>query len=330
MITASPAVTARSKVTALSQVTAHPGVITTMANPPPLTLSPVVTAFLTGSFSATCSTLLLQPLDLIKTRIQQTPGRRLSLFAAGRQVVAADRITGLWRGMTPSLLRTVPGVGFYFATMHGLKTTFCGGVAPTALQSLAIGCTARMMAGLLTIPVTVVKIRLESGLYQYRGTVHALYSVSRTEGLRGLTAGLLPTLVRDVPFSGLYLMFYEGLKKALVAAAGPRLSTDAGTPPAAAATPPVVASGLLQFGCGLVAGVLASLVTQPADVVKTRLQLTQGRAAGGVWEVTAAILQQEGPRGLLVGSTPRILRRTIMAALAWAIYERAMRLAGIK
>jgi hypothetical protein len=35
------------------------------------TTSPVVSAFLAGSMSASCSTLLLQPLDLLKTRMQQ-------------------------------------------------------------------------------------------------------------------------------------------------------------------------------------------------------------------------------------------------------------------
>jgi solute carrier family 25 protein 38 len=94
----------------------------------------------------------------------------------------------------------------------------------------------------------------------------ALRSVSRAEGLRGLTAGLLPTLARDVPFSGLYLMFYERLKQAAAAAT---LMPSGGLSPQAAT------AEVVHLGCGLMAGVLASLVTQPADVVKTRLQLTQ-------------------------------------------------------
>ena len=32
--------------------------------------SPVVKSFLAGSFSGTCSTIIFQPLDLVKTRLQ--------------------------------------------------------------------------------------------------------------------------------------------------------------------------------------------------------------------------------------------------------------------
>ena len=35
--------------------------------------------------------------------------------------IGKDRLFGLWRGVLPSLVRTVPGVGIYFSTMHTLK-----------------------------------------------------------------------------------------------------------------------------------------------------------------------------------------------------------------
>jgi len=39
---------------------------------------------------------------------------------------------------------------------------------------------------------------------------------------------------------------------------------------------------------------------------------------------------QDGVRGFFVGGVPRMLRRTMMAALAWTVYEQAMRNIGIK
>lgn len=41
---------------------------------------------------------------------------------------------------------------------------------------------------------------------------------------------------------------------------------------------------LVNFSCGVVAGVMASLVTQPADVVKTHIQVSPSH-----WSMTDAI-----------------------------------------
>merc|ERR1711962_1786602 len=36
-------------------------------------------------------------------------------------VMTADGLQGLWRGLLPSLYRTVPGVGLYFSSMHWMR-----------------------------------------------------------------------------------------------------------------------------------------------------------------------------------------------------------------
>jgi len=86
-------------------------------------LSPISKAFLAGSFSGTCSTVLLQPLDLLKTKIQSGGGG--SMFSVTKAVVSQERLGGLWRGLVPSLARTVPGVGIYFASLHVLCDQGC-------------------------------------------------------------------------------------------------------------------------------------------------------------------------------------------------------------
>ncbi|XP_042555411.1 mitochondrial glycine transporter [Dipodomys spectabilis] len=282
-----------------------------------LVLHPTIKAFLCGSLSGTCSALLLQPLDLLKTRLQTPPQlahpgcRRAGMLAVCVDVVRAERLRGLWRGLAPSVLRCVPGVGIYFCALHSLERRLRG--PPSPLQALLLGASARSLAGLCTLPVTVVKTRFESGQFGYRSVPAALRSIHRAEGGRGLFRGLTATLLRDAPFSGIYLMFYRQTRGLALRVTGRR---DAAPAPA------------VNFGCGLVAGALASLATQPADVVKTHVQLRPGRPQG-VRQAAALILKAHGLRGFFHGAVPRVLRRTLMAALAWAVYEELMGRVGL-
>ena len=59
----------------------------------------------------------------------------------------------------------------------------------------------------------MLNVLFQSGQFAYRGVLQALVTIHRTEGVRGLFSGLSATLLRDAPFSGLYLMFYTQCKK---------------------------------------------------------------------------------------------------------------------
>ena len=267
----------------------------------------VLKAFSAGALSGTCSTVILQPLDLIKTRIQQSPNS--SLYQVAKVIVRSDGISGFWTGLTPSLWRTVPGIGLYFSCYHYISSCVTMNKQPlTSMQSLTIGTVSRMIAGSLLIPVTVIKTRWEAGgdTFRYRGQgmISALRSIVRAEGLRGLASGLVPTIVRDAPFSGIYLLFYNRLKQT-------SLVTDVHDPNS---------RSLALFLCGLVAGAAATVVVQPADVVKTELQLRQRRVTQ--LEAARSVLRERGLGGFMAGLVPRVIRKSLMSALSWAVYER--------
>uniref|UniRef100_A0A8C7YH15 Solute carrier family 25 member 38 n=1 Tax=Oryzias sinensis TaxID=183150 RepID=A0A8C7YH15_9TELE len=280
-----------------------------------LSAHPAVKAFMCGSVSGTCSTLLFQPLDLVKTRLQTLQSTvqsgRVGMMTVLLSVVRTERLLGLWKGVSPSFARTIPGVGIYFSTYYSLKQHFYQDDRPGPLQAVLLGGGARTVAGVLMLPVTVIKTRFECGRYSYASVSGALRSVCQTEGPAALYSGLMPTLLRDVPFSAIYVMFYSQTKAAL--------PTEVSASPSAP---------LANFSCGILAGVLASLITQPADVVKTHVQVnSQLRTAEAIRYIYTV---DHGARGFFRGALPRSLRRTMMAAMAWTVYEQMMAHIGLK
>ncbi|KAH0950824.1 hypothetical protein HN011_007851, partial [Eciton burchellii] len=278
---------------------------------------PILKSFLAGSFSGTFSTILFQPLDLVKTRLQSRVNvsnigsPRNGMLGTVAHIVQKENIFSLWKGMTPSITRVIPGVGLYFSSLHWLKHTFNLEEPLTAVQAISLGVTARSMSGALLIPITVVKTRFESGVYKYNSISEALRLIYKQEGMRGLSSGLVPTLLRDAPYSGLYLMFYTQLKK--VAA---KIGTDE-------------SSASIHFGCGITAGILASIVTQPPDVIKTKMQLYP-KEFNSIYNATFFVYKKYGILGYFKGIVPRMVRRTLMTAMAWTVYEQLTRQIGLK
>lgn len=72
--------------------------------------------------------------------------------------------------------------------------------------------------------------------------------------------------------------------------------------------------------CGILAGVMSTLITQPADVIKTRMQI-QPQVYPTLPITIASVVRDRGLGGLFIGTLPRTTRRTLMAAFTWAFYE---------
>lgn len=74
---------------------------------------------------------------------------------------------------------------------------------------------------------------------------------------------------------------------------------------------------------------MASAVTQPADVLKTKMQLYPNKF-NGLLSVIVYVHSKYGLKGYFKGLVPRMLRRTLMAAMAWTVYEQINNSLGLK
>jgi solute carrier family 25 protein 38 len=283
-----------------------------------------------GGLSGMISALAFQPLDVLRTQqqgafvastgsggggsaLRSSQAAMRASGTAGSPPALATRVRSMWRGTSATLIRVTGGAALYFGSLDYLLALF----PHTAVNTFLAGALARTFAGSVMSPLTVVKARME---WQAPGAhAHILdvfRHVVRDEGARGLYRGMIPTLVRDVPFSGLYVLLYTRLKRRLEDRYAGSAVPDYG----------------LHFASGVVAGILATTVVHPADVVKTRMQLsilrtgargelTNVRNSLSLRETVRRMLQDEGWRGFARGILPRVVKRTLSTAVTWTIYE---------
>ena len=301
--------------------------------------------------SGTASAVLLQPADVVKTRVQQHGSRHGSLTSTLAGLARApDPLRQLWRGTVPSVVRTGAGSALYFTALNALRervaavqhrssSSSAAAAASSTLPTLspaanlASGAVARTAAGLVLMPVTVLKVRFESDLYRYASVGAASRAILARDGVRGFFKGVGATAVRDAPYAGLYVVFYDAAKARLarlaarVHPAPPPLAlaaSGAAPAPAPAAPLPASTAASVNFASGVLAATLATALTNPFDAIKTRLQLMPDRYANLV-QAGRRIVADEGVRALLDGLAIRVARKGLSSALAWTFYEEVLR-----
>ena len=65
------------------------------------------------------------------------------------------------------------------------------------------------------MPISVIKVRFESNLYNYRSIAEATVDILKKEGTRGFFSGFGATALRDAPYAGIHLALYEATKALL-------------------------------------------------------------------------------------------------------------------
>jgi solute carrier family 25 protein 38 len=169
------------------------------------------------------------------------------------------------------------------------------------------------------MPITVLKVRYESSLYAYTSLSSATRDIYRTTGMKGFFAGFGATAVRDAPYAGLYVLFYEQSKRRLS-----KLATKIEASSGAAQQLSTSTSAGINFISGVAAAGLGTTLTNPFDAIKTRIQLMPDTYMNLV-QGGKKMLAEEGVRSLFDGLGIRIARKAISSALAWTVYEELIR-----
>ncbi|XP_017034768.1 solute carrier family 25 protein Shawn isoform X2 [Drosophila kikkawai] len=250
------------------------------------------------------------------------------------KISRTEGIGSLWSGLSPTLISALPSTIIYFVAYEQFKARFTDihykylglwNATPTTaghgrdiplpipmLVPLLAGVTARILAVTCVSPVELIRTKMQSQRMTHAEMFGTIRQVVQSQGVLGLWRGLPPTILRDVPFSGIYWTCYEYLKSSFGV---------------------VEPTFGFSFAAGAISGSVAATITTPFDVVKTHEQIEFGEkfifsdnppkqvATKSVAERLVSIYRLGGVSAIFAGLGPRLFKVAPACAIMISSFE---------
>jgi len=294
-----------------------------LANPPPKTKKAKVLNF--ANFNVGLVTALVsQPFEVIRTSsitsLKTGNNNLAGTWQVIKEIFHKEGFKGFFRGGLTSLGKSTLSAGVFFTGLENVHvlTNHLRDIKsiPPNLIDFFNACCSRTLTTLTINPMNVIKTRFEVvGSNQYNSILHAVKSIYQKDGIKGFYKGIVPTIIRDVPYSGLQYSSY-------------RLGMDLWGQHISRNKNPYDSSLVVSF-VGAVSSIFAVLVTYPFDNIRVRLQcndmLGVNNASSehkGMTSMTRYVYQTEGLKGFYLGYVPRLMKKGTATALSWVVYEK--------
>lgn len=254
--------------------------------------------FINGGLSGMFATAIIQPVDMIKVRLQlagegSKTGPKPTVMGVTREVLAEGKVLDLYKGLSAGLLRqavyTTARLGCFdtFQNMLQAKAEK-NGTKVTFIERAGAGLTAGGLAAMIGNPADLALIRMQSdGLKpkdqraNYRSVFDALGRIAKAEGIGAWWTGAYPTVIRAMALNFGQLTFFAESKTQLKQRF------------------PTMSESANRFGASAIAGFFASFFSLPFDFIKTRLQKQSKGPDGkypykGFFDCATKVVKDEG------------------------------------
>ncbi|KAI0119152.1 mitochondrial carrier [Daldinia grandis] len=293
-------------------------------------LSPASVETVAGLSAGSIATLVVHPLDIVKTRMQiyqRTSHQPLTTVSLIRSLTQTPHpVASLYRGLAPNLLGNASSwASFFFFKARAERALLALKASPDASLAPRDYFLSSGLAGLvtqvLTNPIWVMKTRMLSsdrtaaGAYpsMRAGAAHLL----RHEGWRGFYRGLGISLV-GVAHGAVQFAVYDPVKILYFArrssVSSHQESDSLGRQRMSTEATLVISS---------VAKLVAGAVTYPYQVIRSRLQNYDAdtRFGRGIKGVVKRTWAEEGWRGFYRGIVPGVVRVLPATWVTFLVYE---------
>jgi len=262
----------------------------------------VVGGFISGPVDA----YLLQPTDVIKTRLQMS-STSSGMWRTGLTICREEGVSALWKGATPFATH----LALKYCLRWGCATHFANlmrepsGKLTPSRHLMAGALTGGLEAVMVVTPFEVIKTRLQVQKVNavFRGPIDVATHILRAEGPRGLWRGLAPTFVRNTMNQACNQITKPILDKWLWGRSG-----DA----------PICA--WQSASTGFIAGIVGPCLNNPVDVAKTRIMSGDPRYRAMLTTIMT-VAREEGVRQLWKGYVARLARIGPGYAVQWAVVD---------
>mmetsp|Transcript_65134 Transcript_65134/g.181090 ORF Transcript_65134/g.181090 Transcript_65134/m.181090 type:complete len:292 (-) Transcript_65134:41-916(-) len=247
-----------------------------------------------------CGAAVVLPFDRVKSLMQVSEaGRQKGALGLARSILTTHGLRGLYKGGLPHML-IAPYTVFYYSCYDELL----GRSGGHPLAPLGAAVVARTVETSIRMPLELLRTQMQTADNSVKMTscLGTMWRQPPSSWFRGM----VPTLLRDVPFSAIYWFAYEQAKGRVRV-------------PESLVRQESLRTFLQSFCSGAAAGMLAAVLLAPMDVIKT---VRQHRLEAGLASSYSQILRsiRERPAIAFAGVGPRLVRipaglATMMASL---------------
>ncbi|XP_006872279.1 PREDICTED: mitochondrial brown fat uncoupling protein 1 [Chrysochloris asiatica] len=272
--------------------------------------------------SACLADVITFPLDTAKVRLQiqgecQTSSaiRYKGVLGTISTLAKTEGLAKLYSGLPAGLQRQISSASLRIGLYDTVQEYFTDGKeTPASLGSkILAGLTTGGVAVFIGQPTEVVKVRLQAQSHlhglkpRYTGTYNAYRIIATTESFTTLWKGTSPNLLRNVIINCSELVTYDLMKETFVK--NNILADDM----------------LCHLVSALIAGFCATVLSSPADVVKTRFINSPQGYYSSVPNCAMTMLTKEGVPAFFKGFVPSFLRLASWNVIMFVCFEQLKR-----
>lgn len=232
-----------------------------------------------------------------------------------RQVIAKEGAGALLTGFGPTAAGYFLQGGFKFGGYELFKKLIIDQVGLETASAnrtavyLGASAVAEFFADVALCPLEATRIRLVSQPTFANGLVGGAGRIFREEGLGAFYAGFGPILFKQVPYTMTKFVVFEKASEVIFGSMSqPKSDMSSGT----------ITS--INLGSGLIAGIAAAIVSQPADTLLSKVNKTPKAPGQSTSSLLVQIAGKTGLGGLFGGVGPRVVMVGTLTAGQFAIY----------